>query len=631
VTGDEHPPLSSIVEGDYRYRLLVESIKDYAIFILSCDGSVVTWNPGAERIKGYKAEEIIGKHFSVFYPPELDGRAICDFELDVAAREGRFEDEDWRVRKDGSRFWANVVITALRNPEGVLIGFAKVTRDLTERRAAEEEARRFRLLVESVKDYAIFILSCEGRVMTWNPGAERIKGYRAGEIIGKHFSAFYPPEVDGKAICDYELGVASREGRFEDEGWRIRKDGSRFWANVVITALRNPEGVLIGFAKVTRDLSERREAEEQARRFRLLVESVKDYAIFILGCDGRVATWNAGAQRIKGYRAEEIVGQHFSVFYPPEVNGKAVCDYELGVASREGRFEDEGWRIRKDGSRFWANVVITALRNPEGVLVGFAKVTRDLTERRDAEEKMRLLAAQNAALEEKARIQQFQERFLAILGHDLRNPLAAIDMGAGVLRQLSHDSSNLRILDRIESSSRRMSRMIQQILDLTRSRLAGGIEVNRVQMDLRVLLSGTVDELRTAYPHAVIELECPPLAGVWDPDRLEQVFSNLIGNAVVHGGKDGAVKVEASSRGDAACVTVHNQGLPIPDHIRNSIFDPFRRGDRESRSSKTAGLGLGLYISRELVIAHGGSIEFESSPERGTTFRVDLPKGVSPT
>jgi hypothetical protein len=490
---------------------------------------------------------------------------------------------------------------------------------------------RYRLLVESVKDYAIFILSCDGRVMTWNPGAERIKGYKADDIIGQHFSVFYPPEVDGKAICDFELRVATREGRFEDESWRVRKDGSRFWANVVITALRNPDGVLVGFAKVTRDLTERREAEEEARRFRLLVDSVKDYAIFILGPDGRVATWNSGAERIKGYQADEIIGKHFSTFYPPEVDGKAVCDFELGVAARVGRFEDEGWRIRKDGSRFWANVVITALRNPEGALVGFAKVTRDLTERREAEDKMRLLAAQNAALEEKARIQQFQERFLAILGHDLRNPLAAIDMGIGVLRQLSGDAASLRILDRIQSSTRRMSRMIQQILDLTRSRLAGGIEVNRVPMDLRAALSVTVDELRIAHPDARIELECPHLTGMWDPDRLEQVFSNLIGNAVVHGGKEGTVKVEVSSREDAACVTVHNEGPPIPAHIHHSLFDPFRRGERESRSSKTAGLGLGLYISRELVVAHAGCIDFESAPGRGTTFRVKLPLGVSPT
>lgn len=485
---------------------------------------------------------------------------------------------------------------------------------------------RYRLLVESVRDYAIFILDTAGHVSTWNPGAQRIKRYEAAEILGKHFSVFYPPEVDPKALCAMELEVAAREGRFEAEGWRVRQDGSRFWANVVITALRNPAGALVGFAKVTRDLSERREAEEQARRFQLLVESVKDYAIFVLDPQGHVSTWNAGAQRIKRYQAGDIIGQHFSVFYPPEVDGKAVCALELEVAAREGRFEAEGWRVRQDGSRFWANVVITALRDPEGVLIGFAKVTRDLTERKESEEKLRALAAQNAALEEKSRIQQFQEQFLAILGHDLRNPLAAIDVGAGILRQLSADAASRRILDRIESSSQRMSRMIQQILDLTRSRLAGGIEVKRVRMDLSQVLGAIVDELRTAYPGAVIELQSPPLKGSWDPDRLGQVFSNLIGNAIVHGGSEGIVRIEAGSRGDAAHVTVHNQGPPIPEQLRGSLFNPFRRGDRESRSSKTAGLGLGLYISRELVIAHGGSIEFDSSPGSGTTFRVILPQ-----
>lgn len=366
---------------------------------------------------------------------------------------------------------------------------------------------------------------------------------------------------------------------------------------------------------------------EGDHRYRLLVESVKDYAIFMLDRRGLVATWNMGAERIKGYEPEEVIGKHFSIFYPPEVDARAMCDMELEVATRDGRFEGEGWRVRKDGSRFWANVVITTLRSPDGAIIGFAKVTRDLTERRDAEEKLRTLAAQNAALQEQARIQQFQERFLAILGHDLRNPLAAMDMGLGILRQRSQDPTSVRILDRIDSSSRRMSRMIQQILDLTRSRLAGGIKVHPQPTDLRVVLSSTVDELRTAYPQAIIELSCPPLPGTWDSDRLEQVFSNLIGNAVVHGGNAGAVEIEASSRGDSVCITVHNFGPPIPDDLRGALFDPFRRGDRESRSAKTAGLGLGLYISRELVLAHGGSIDCESSPALGTTFSVTLPKG----
>jgi PAS domain S-box-containing protein len=247
----------------------------------------------------------------------------------------------------------------------------------------------FRLLVEQVTEYAMFLLDPDGHVTTWNPGAQRIKGYAPDEIIGSHFSKFYRPEDVWK--CDYELDVARREGRVEDEGWRVRKDGTLFWANVVITCLHDDEGHLIGYGKVTRDLTERRRQEQQVleseQRFRLLVESVRDYAIFLLDEQGNVSTWNIGAQRIKGYAAQEIIGHHFSRFYPEDDVRAGKCDMELRVAMAEGRFEDEGWRVRKDGSRFWANVVITALFNTTtGKHVGFAKVTRDLTERRAAEE-----------------------------------------------------------------------------------------------------------------------------------------------------------------------------------------------------------------------------------------------------
>jgi PAS domain S-box-containing protein len=248
------------------YQLLVESVQDYAIFALDPDGFVLSWNAGAERLKGYRRDEIVGRHFSTFYPQvDLDAGKPA-WELEVAAREGRLEDEGWRLRKDGTRFWANVVITALRGESGALVGFAKVTRDLTERRAAEETLReseeRFRLLVQSVRDYAIFMLDPQGIVISWNEGAQRIKQYRAEEIIGRHFSTFYPPEDAAKPA--WELEVAVRDGRVEDEGWRVRKDGTRFWANVVITALRNPQGRLVGFTKVTRDLTERRESERRA-------------------------------------------------------------------------------------------------------------------------------------------------------------------------------------------------------------------------------------------------------------------------------------------------------------------------------------------------------------------------------
>jgi len=487
-------------------------------------------------------------------------------------------------------------------------------------------AESFRLLVDSVKDYAIFILDPGGHVLTWNAGAERIKGYQAHEIIGKHFSTFYPPEDIANHKTERELEIAIREGRFEEEGWRVRKDGSRMWANVTITALRGPEGELVGFAKVTRDLTDRRVAEEETRRFRLLVESVKDYAIFILDPGGHVLTWNAGAERIKGYQAQEIIGKHFSIFYPPEDIANHKTERELEIASREGRFEEEGWRVRKDGSRMWANVTITALRSPEGVLIGFAKVTRDLTDRRDAEESRRALAAEKATLAERARIQEFQERFLAILGHDLRNPLASLDMGTGILRQRVTDPADIRVLDRMRVSSLRMSRMIEQILDLTRTRLVGGLELNPQPFDLRDAIEHIVDELRAANPSRTIHASTASLPGTWDRDRLEQVFSNLVGNALAHGDPATPVNVWARIEGRFVLVDVHNEGRAIPQELQSMLFDPFRRGERDSRTPKTAGLGLGLYISNEVVVAHGGQIDIQSSAGEGTTFQVRLPR-----
>ncbi len=265
------------------------------------------------------------------------------------------------------------------------------------------------------------MLDPNGHVVTWNAGAERIKGYKAEEIIGQHFTRFYPQEAIDRGWPAHELKVAAAEGRFEDEGWRLRKDGSRFWANVVITALRDERGELRGFSKVTRDLTARKQAEEALRqseeRFRLLVEGAKDYAIFLLDPQGNVASWNAGAERIKGYKAEEIVGQHFSKFYPQEALDRGWPEYELKVARAEGRFEDEGWRVRIDGTQFWANVVITALKDERGSLLGFSKITRDLTARKQAEENARRLAEEAAArrvAEENARLLHEQRERLHV-------------------------------------------------------------------------------------------------------------------------------------------------------------------------------------------------------------------------
>jgi PAS domain S-box-containing protein len=255
-----------------RYRLLIDSITDYAIYMLDANGYVTSWNPGARRFKGYESSEIIGQHFSRFYTDEDQKRGLPELALKMAREQGRFEGEGWRIRKDGARFWVNVVVDPITDSSGDLVGFAKVTRDLTERKSAADALRKSeeqsRLLIQSVTDYAIYTLSPEGIITNWNAGAERIKGYAPHEIIGQHFSKFYSPEDVAAGLPQVGLAEAMREGRFEKEGWRYRKDGSKFWANVVIDAIRAPDGELIGYAKITRDMTERKQAQEQLERAR---------------------------------------------------------------------------------------------------------------------------------------------------------------------------------------------------------------------------------------------------------------------------------------------------------------------------------------------------------------------------
>jgi PAS domain S-box-containing protein len=408
------------------YQLLVESVVDYAIFMLDVNGRVVTWNRGAEKIKGYAPAEIIGEHFSKFYTAEDIAAGKPEHELEVVKANGRVEDEGYRVRKDGSLFWASVVITALRDDTGELRGFGKVTRDLTARRAAElalhQSEQRFHHLVDSVIDYAIFILDPTGHVATWNAGARRLKGYELSEILGQYFAVFYTPEDRAVGRPERNLEEARRVGRVEDEGYRIRKDGSRFWANVIITTLRDEKGELVGFAKVTRDLTERRKGEEELalseERFRLLIDNIGDHAVYLLDPDGHVSTWNRGAERLKGYAAAEIIGRHFSVFFPPEDVADGKPQRELERARAFGRFDDEGYRVRRDGTRFWASTILTALRDGDGTLLGFAKITRDLTAPRAAEQRERELvreqAARAAAERAEAQIRESEARYRSL-------------------------------------------------------------------------------------------------------------------------------------------------------------------------------------------------------------------------
>ena len=541
----------------------------------------------------------------------------------------------------------------------------------------------FRLLVSSVRDYAIFALDPDGVILTWNAGAERIKGYRADEIIGKHFSIFYPHELVAEGFPAFELRTAANTGRFEDEGWRLRKDGSRFWANVVITALRDEQGALVGFAKVTRDLTERREAEEALReseeRFRLLVEGVRDYAIFMLDPEGRVSTWNAGAERIKGYRAREIIGQHFSKFYPEEDKRAGKPEHELEIATETGKYEEEGWRVRNDGTLFWAGVLIAAIRNKTGELVGFAKVTRDLTERRAAaeralddarrvsaeeaarhaaeerEQELRALAdrlqrqakelaeerseaedARRLAEESRERADEAnlaKSQFLAAMSHELRTPLNAIGgytdlLAMGLSGPLTPQQEDQ--LGRIKRSQTHLLGIINDILNFSRIE-AGQLVYNIEDVSMRAAIEAVT---HMVMPQAVangLHLDAEPcdpaIAAHVDRSKLEQILVNLLSNAVKFTPPRGRITVSCMAEQDHVTVSVRDTGTGIPADKLQSIFEPFVQVGR-SLTTPAEGTGLGLAISRDLARAMGGDITVESTVGEGSVFRVTMPRAT---
>ncbi|WP_224364905.1 sensor histidine kinase [Hyalangium versicolor] len=609
-----------------RLRLMVASLKDYSFTTLDTRGFIQNWNAGGELITGYGEREVVGKHVSMFYPPEEVQAGKVERVLSLAESEGRVEEEGWRSRRDGSRIWVNVVTSAVRDRLGRLVGFSRIGRDLSSRHEMEERVREseelFRLLVERVEDYAIFMVDIDGRVLSWNDGAQRIKGYSVREILGQRIDVFYPQELRLQGRPEALLREAAERGRAEDEGWRVRKDGSRFWADVVITAIRERNGQLRGFTQVTRDLSERREAEERIRqseeRYRALVEGVKDYAIFMLDPAGHVLTWNEGAERIKGYRRQEIIGRHFSLFYSEEEVRAGKCELMLERAKLEGRAEDEGWRLRKDGTRFWANVIITALRDSAGQLIGFTKVTRDMTERRRQEEqRLRLLQAQDSI--------RIRDEFLTVASHELKTPLTALQLQLQSLRDRIEemDKKMAQKLDRASRSGERLARLVETLLDVSLI-VTGRLELNPRDFNLAEAVIEVVESMRVFGKEAGCELRVKvsrAVHGAWDRLRVEQVLSNLLANAFKYAAGT-PVEVMLSQYGEEAVIEVKDGGPGIPEGDLSRIFERF---ERAASVRHYGGMGLGLYVVREIVEAHGGRISARNDPAGGARFTACLP------
>jgi PAS domain S-box-containing protein len=474
------------------------------------------------------------------------------------------------------------------------------------------------MLVDAVTDYAIFLLSPEGIITSWNKGARRIKGYTADEIIGSHFSIFYGEDLVAQGWPAEELRRARQEGRFEDENWRLRKDGSRFWANVVITALRAPDGELVGYAKITRDLTERRKHEEELRQseesFRLLVEGARDHAIFLLDRDGHIVNWNGGAARVMGFSVEEALGHHFAMFFPPEDVAEDKPQHALAVAAASGFSEEIGWRLKRDGSRFWADVGVTALRERDGSLRGFAIVTRDLSERRRVE-----------ALESEGKR---MNEFIAMLGHELRNPLAPIRNAVGIMEKKATSPEMLWCKDVISRQVGHLARFVDDLLDVSRI-TSGKIQLEKELIEMNGFVSSSIESVRSAastYGHTLeLTLSDHDVQIIGDPTRLSQVIVNLINNAAKYTPDGGHIRVDLEQRGGCAYIRIRDNGIGMSHELLDTAFDLFVQGDR-TLDRPEGGLGIGLTLVKRIVELHGGAVSATSAGEgNGSEFVVSLP------
>ena len=507
-------------------------------------------------------------------------------------------------------------------------------------KASEE---RFRLLVDSVKDYAILMLSPEGTIATWNEGARRLLGYDASEIIGQNFTCFYSEDDIAKGKPQQEIEVAKSTGRFEDEGRRIRKDGTSFIANVVLTSILDSHGKLQGFAKVTRDISERKAAENSLReseeRSRLMIEVVKDYAIFMLDPQGNVKTWNEGAKRFKGYEAKEIIGKHFSVFYTEDDIKNKKVEYEIRTALSTGRVEDEGWRVRKDGTRFWANVVITRVNDEKGNILGFAKVTRDLTERKKMEDEL-VEARDQLEKRVELRTQQLQEavtardEFISVASHELKTPLTSLKLQAQITkRSLAKGDTSLLTAESMTQFADHLDRQVDKLRQLVEDML----DVSRIQrgtLSLRPELSNISTLVLDVAAQATTEIQKsgsvldisvePDIYGTCDKYRIEQVVINLLSNALKYGSGN-PIKVRLHKENNQIVLVVKDSGIGIKEEDQKRIFERF---ERAISASEVSGLGLGLFITKEILKSHQGSIEVKSQIGKGSEFVVTFP--VSP-
>jgi len=625
----------SNLTGGGQLQLLVDSITGYAIYMTDADGVIASWNSGAEIITGYRPAEMLGQNFSRLFAAEDRAAGAPAQILQEARSKGSAEDERELIHKDGSGFRAGSVVQPLRDASSSSSGFAILMRDITAQAAAQETGRRFRLLVEGIAGHALYMLDPSGIIASWNTGARNLHGYEAHEIVGQHFSRFYTKEERTAGSPWRTLEIAAREGRYECEGWRLRKDGSRFWASVAVDAIRDENGALTGFAKITGDITERKTAQEalreSERQLRLLVESITDYALIMLDPNGNVTGWNAGGQRIKGYSAGEIAGQHFSRFYTEHDRAAGFPARALQTAAAEGRFEAEGWRVRKNGELFWAHVIIDPIRDETGNIAGFAKITRDITEKREASIALQKAEAQRG----RAQRMEALGHLTGGVAHDFNNLLMVIGGFTQALKKLTgQDPKGARAVEAIEQAVERGQSLTRQLLTFSRRQTLNPIVTGigeRIEAFSKMLGSSTAGQ-------AKLVVDVP--ADIWpvkaDISEFELALLNITINARDAMPDGGVVTITAENvqlkreeapdqlEGDFVALTIADTGTGIAEEILPKVFDPFFTTKGASKES-----GLGLSQVHGFAHQSGGTVTVESELGHGTRVTLYLPRAAN--
>jgi PAS domain S-box-containing protein len=651
---------------DFSADRVIRQVRDHAMFMVDRHGNVRSWNEGVREVLGWDESDWIGQTMHAGFTPEDVTAGVPERELVTAIRSGRADDNRWMQRRNGERFFAIGSVTQIRDGDGRLVAFLKVLRDGTALHQANEELQRLlaaerrrhdkseresallRATLDAIPD-ALYIGTADG-ISECNPqglallGAASLEDLKApidelgGRYRVRHDKGGRPVKPDELPFMRALRGEASTL-----ETWATKATGE----DVLIRGTAAPiriGGEIVGAVAINSDMTARAQLEEQRyalartearlrereQEFRALVDGVRDYAIFTVSHDGLISSWHVGAQLMTGYTAEEAIGMPFANLFTPEDRAAEWPRLEMDIAARTGEFKGEGRRLRKGGELFDAAVVLTALRGPDGALMGYLKLTQDITQRKrtDAEREDMLRQAE-AARADAERASRAKDEFVATISHELRTPLGAILGWAHLLERGATRADIVpRAIEAIRRNAQVQVRLIEDLLDTSRIQ-AGNMRLELRPVDLATVVAAAVDAALPVAAANGITLDARLEQGLHlvmgDAERLQQIVQNLLSNALKFTPRGGKVSIAARSSAQTVELAVADNGQGMEASFLQRAFDRFQQHDASS-TRRHGGLGLGLAIVRDLVDLHGGQVRAESpGPGFGSTFTVALP------